>query len=94
MNPLRRQIRKSLFAAFRVNFKVEVRKDSASGFLADATSYKRRSPRGNVLEKKSRYFFAYGKTKDAALAGLAAAIEGLFRARLDRYKTALNTILH
>ena len=83
---LRQQIRKSLFAAFHVNYIVRVVKDSASGFIADATTDKRKG--------KDHYFFAHGKTKDAALAGLAASVEGCFRHRLDRYRTALNTILH
>ena len=85
MKSLRLQIRKALFAAFRVNYRVEVRRDSASGFVADATTDKRKT--------KDHYFFAYGKTKPQALAGLSASIEGCFRRRADRYRTGLNTLL-
>ena len=84
MNSFRKQIRKSLFAAFRVNYIVRIVKDPA-GYLADATTDKRKG--------KDRYFFAYGKTKPQALAGLSAAVEGCFRRRLDRYKTGLNTLI-
>jgi hypothetical protein len=93
MKSLRLTIQRSLFAALRINYKVEVRKDGAGagsrGFVADAKTRRH----SGVVKATDLYFFAYGKTKPAALAGLSASIEGCFRRRADRYRTGLNTLL-
>ena len=83
-------IKSALKVAFDVDYEVEVRKDHAHGYVADAHAGRAAADR---VAEDDNYFFSYGSTKKSAVKGLATAIEETIRCRLDKFKTGLNTLL-
>lgn len=55
------------------------RKDPKADFVAD-------------VKAGDQYFFSHGKTEEAATKGLAIRVEEFLRTRLDKCRTALNTL--
>ncbi len=90
MNPKLQIIQNALKVALDADFVINVRKDHASGYLADA---RREFATSADYKMPGGYFFCYGKTEKAAVKDLAAQVEEFLRTRLDMCRTGLNTLL-
>jgi len=90
MNSKLQNIQNALKVALDAEFVARVRKDHASGYLAEA---RREFAAHDDRETPDGYFFSYGKTERAAVKDLAAQVEQFLRTRLDMCRTGLNTLL-